>query len=30
VRANRAGTPEIGHAILAGAVAAWQRLAPPR
>lgn len=30
VRANRAGTPEIGHTTLAGAVAAWQRLAPPR
>lgn len=30
VRANRLGTPEIGHGTLAGAVAAWQRLAPPR
>ncbi|TQF79159.1 patatin [Elioraea sp. Yellowstone] len=30
VRANRLGACEIGHATLAGAVAAWQRLAPPR
>ncbi|WP_439578533.1 patatin-like phospholipase family protein [Elioraea sp.] len=30
VRASRVGTPEIGHATLAGAVAAWQRLAPLR
>lgn len=30
VRANRAGSCEIGHASLGGAVAAWRRLAPPR